>query len=191
MGSPLAVAVVVARYQENTAWVDALPDSWDVFLYTKSPPKAGEGYYRVLPNTGREAETFARFISEEYHTLSKYACVVFLQGDPRDHLDQAYLRVSDLVDIVPNFRHLGRTVTCDGDGRPDHPGLPVAEVHGALFDCKLDAYHFAAGAQYVVPTSRILNKSRYFWTEMHSLLVGGTVCPWTMERMWPSAFGCS
>lgn len=188
---PLAVAVVIARYQEDASWADALPESWDVFVYTKSSPKAGEGYYRVLPNVGREAETFARFVAEEYHTLSAYACVVFLQGDPTDHFDQASLRLSDLVDIVPNFRHLGPTVTCDGEGRPHHPGLPIAAVHRAIFGREQDAYHFAAGAQYVVPTSRILNKSQYFWTELHALLLGGAVCPWTMERLWPSAFGCS
>lgn len=77
--------LVVARYNENLAWLDAL--EFPAIVYNK-----GENIqtYRKdieivkLPNVGREQYTFYYHIYHNYDNLDDYN--VFLQGDPFPHV---------------------------------------------------------------------------------------------------------
>lgn len=172
------VAVVVAKYQENTGWVSALPKRWEVFVYDKS---------RDYVNVGREAETYARFVMEHWDRLASWDFIVFLQGNPFDHLDS----VPEPDDAIKAAVGLGAMLRCDGAGRPHHHvALPVEECHAALFPDlpPPEEWEFAVGGQYAVPTRAIAGLGRQFWTHLHAMLFDQKICAWTMERLWLSVF---
>lgn len=172
----MAVHVVVAKYKEDISWI---PPGLCVYVYDKGP----DGN---IPNVGREAETFARFIVEKYDDLREDDTVYFLQGNPFDHCPDI-LRV--LGTPVTHLTPLGVVYRSDGYGFPEHPGLPIAEKHGMVCACpQKETWDFVAGAQYAVPCTRILAKSHADWRRVHALLQNHTICPWTMERLWPCVF---
>lgn len=179
----MRVAVVVAKYTEDVSWTSLLPPEWDVIVYDKSDGS--------LPNVGREAETFARFVVEQYDTLAQWDHIVFLQGEPFDHVAPAHMptRDEDLRDLV-GVAGLGVSYVSDALGKPHHEGLPVQRAHELVFgeENVPPRWQFFAGAQYVVPVPYILGRDRAFWERLHDLLASERVCAWSMERLWPYAF---
>jgi hypothetical protein len=176
------VAVVVAAYTEDTSWMGLLPSTWDVYVYDKMT---------AYPNVGREAETYARFVYEQYETLEKYTDVVFLQGHPFDHFHGSTDgSTADLIQAIEHRHDLGSWVVCDANGLPDHPGLPLSVAHSRIFErgATPQTYRFIAGAQYTVSTGALRRRPRTFWHRLHTDLFNQTICAWTMERMWPEVF---
>lgn len=178
---PRKIKAIVAKYHEDMSWLDTIREHIDVVVYDKSQ------YYL---NVGREAETFARGILDSWTDLleDRVSHMVFLQGNPFDHVPKD--RLADLLaegtsDVVP----LGRMHTSDAMGRPDHPGLAVGQAWTTVLgEAPRDAWTFVAGAQYIVPKDRILERGYAFWQRVHALLYEERVCPWTMERFWYHLF---
>lgn len=175
--------VVVAKHEEDTSWLSQLPPEWKTRVYDKGP----SGHYE---NVGREAETFARFVFEEYESLHMWDRIIFLQGHPFDHecsVDHIVRSVED-----PHPVGFGPRFVCDGNGAPHHVGLRVAEAHALLgLDPKLaerNVWPFFGGAQFSVPPSTLLKRPREFWKRVHEALYRGEICPWTMERLWVYVF---
>lgn len=175
--------VVVAKYDEDISWLDKLPSDWEKRVYDKGP----SGEYE---NVGREAETFARFIVDEYDRIHTWDRILLLQGHPFDHectLDHIIHSPED-----PHPVAFGQVLACDGNGAPHHKGLKVAEAHAMLgLDPAIAAQNlwpFCAGAQFSLPPSAILKRSRDFWEKVHDALYTGAICPWTMERLWVCIF---
>jgi hypothetical protein len=174
--------VVVAKYREDVSWTESFEN---VYVYDKGPG----GTYE---NVGREAETFARFLVDFYDTIHPEDTVYFLQGNPFDHCPDACEYVhSDITEVTP----LGIMHRCDGQGKPEHGGyLPVRHVHtqfqqlGIVDDPPGAWWDFVAGAQYAVPGHVIKSKPRQVYATLHELLMTAKVCPWTMERLWPTVF---
>jgi hypothetical protein len=176
--------VVVAKYEEDTSWLDRLPPEWETRVYDKGPSGTCE-------NVGREAETYARCIYEEYDQLHAWDRIVFLQGHPFDHdcsIEQIVRGVED-----PGLVAFGQCLACDGHGAPHHlGGIKVAEAHAHLgLDpavAERNQWIFCAGAQYSVPSSVLLKRPREFWKQVHDALYRGEICPWSMERLWAYVF---
>ncbi|MGE4264999.1 MAG: DUF3431 domain-containing protein [Desulfovibrio sp.] len=153
------LAVVVARYREDLAWLRelALPAT----VYNKGPELDASALppgARIvpLPNLGREAHTFLAHIIAQYHALP--ACTAFMQGDPFAHLappEEARpsplalrQRLLDLAASGKPFAGLAWfRLRCDGLGHPHDladpakegrwkgwgKDIPVARVYEALF----------------------------------------------------------
>lgn len=176
--------IVVAKHEEDVSWLDQLPKDWETKVYDKSP--SGE-----YDNVGREAETFARFILDHYDTLHTWDRVLFVQGHPFDHECSVDLIVRSVTD--PRPVGLGPLFLSDGQGAPHHHGLKVGEAHVLLgLDPRIaekNVWPFVAGAQYSVPTTTLMKRPREFWAALHAALYTGTICPWTMERLWLFVFG--
>lgn len=197
---PSPAAAVVARYNEDLAWIARVigASGASVTVYDKgaSPPRSD--WVRV-PNVGREAETFARFICDNYQAWKHAgdstapAAVVFLQGNPFEHAPEQAVRAALALRSAPAAPvPLGRVHRCDHLGRPHHPGLLVGPAHALVFgdDEPIPrAWEFCAGAQYAVPPSAILARPLRFWQRLHALLESGAVDPWCAERLWPVIFG--
>ena len=180
---PVKVAVVVAKFREDTWWTNQLPPEWDLFVYDKSDGS--------IPNVGREAETYARFLVEHYDRLGDWDYVVFLQGHPFDHLRRGQALPTSAADLVPGqVTSLGWDLVADAHGAPHHPGLPVAQAHELVLGQPhhQGTWTFCAGAQYVVPAANLMARGRAFWEHVRSLLATDRVCAGTMERLWLYAF---
>jgi len=183
----MSVVIVVAKYKENISWVNNL--QYPYIVYDKS---------KDIPNVGREAETYLRYILANYDKLPDY--VVLLQGNPFDHIKISSINfINDSIrnvllnkdDIVPlnnnyNERHNVYTRT--------------KESFGALFNCDIPTtFNFPPGAQYIVSRKAILNRPKEFYEVISNVMtkINNTsainmnnclVCPWTIERMWPYIF---
>lgn len=175
---------VIARYNEDLEWTNDL--LIPKVIYNKSEDSKEElPFVKIdIPNEGREAETFIRFIIEHYNELPQR--VVFLQGEPFYHFKNLinYLKNTNKYGIVflSDFNPV-----CDAIGRPHHfEELPLKQI---LRELKMsdanDMFQFAAGAQYLVPKKYILKKSLDWWKNAYEVLKYHKTGPWAFERLWP------
>ena len=77
---------IVARYNEDIEWT--LDLDGDILIYNKGEEWPWDDIPRVdIDNYGRESETYVRSIIEMYEMLDNYDYVIFMQGNPFDHID--------------------------------------------------------------------------------------------------------
>jgi hypothetical protein len=214
--------VVIAHYREKLDWVPWL--SVDYVIFHKGDwddgafERAGVDPVRVtrVPNVGREAETYLRFLSQHSdRCCSEYASVAFCQGSPFEHVDRAVVgrerggmgtergTVQDVVAFLnafpetESFTALGRWYECANDGRPwmSMPQLP-AMVRQLCRDPETllarDSLWFVQGAQMIVPTSKIRQRPVGFWARLHEMSLGDHdafyLFAHVMERLWYYVF---
>ncbi len=72
---------IIARYNENIKWTNFARDK--CIIYNKGY-ELGLANEKLVPNVGRESETYLRFIIENYDNLPDIC--VFLQGKISDHI---------------------------------------------------------------------------------------------------------
>ena len=71
--------IVVARYNEDTSWIT----DTNTVIYNKGDRLNNEPNQIMVPNVGREAETYLRYIIENYNRLPDV--VIFTQANVSDH----------------------------------------------------------------------------------------------------------
>jgi hypothetical protein len=205
--------IVVAKYNENIWWTKGMKN---VVIYDKSDiPIPGS---ISLLNIGREAETFIRYIVDNYDNLPDH--VVFLQGNPYPHItlgdetfeQQIINSFSDVAKPLLTHYHTDPIITSDiirnhYDAYSIYFGLKVQESYQDLFEGECpDVFPYACGAQYSVPKSAILCRSKQFYMKIHKMLLAYTdasvnspdyvynpnaMSAWTIERLWPCIFDSS
>jgi hypothetical protein len=140
---------------------------------------------------GREGETYAYHIATHYDELADYT--YFTQGTPVGHLR---CPLEDLITnmnenkIPPGDLCVNQVMACDMLGRPHHYPLRIDLAWQQLFpnEPMPQLIAFYPGAQYLVPKERLKMRSRQWWYQLADLLASETICPWTIERLWPYAF---
>lgn len=168
--------LVVARHREDIRWLVDVPVFWRTMLVQKD---------KHVPNVGREATSYLWAILELYDRLDGDDQVAFVQGNPFDHCPRL---IEELLDFTHEFSPLGewRTVT-DGEGRPDHPGLPVAERFTDWFGVPWPGkLFFTAGAQFMVPGRKILKHPKSSYETLMGDVMAEEKGAWLMERYWES-----
>ena len=205
----MSVVIVVAKYKEDISWVNML--RYPYIVYDKS---------KDIPNVGREAETYLRYIIANYETLPDY--VVLLQGNPFDHLSKLsvlrkrYFWERKVFNPIENaVNYVNQSIANAIANRRDVVFLndPYTEPHDkytrtrkpfmTLFNHPLpNTLLFPIGAQYIVSRESILCRSKHFYETISNVMStvdnknplskeNCLVCPWTMERMWPYIFNKS
>jgi hypothetical protein len=104
--------IVVARYNENLNWLNNFMS--DCMIYNKGK-KLDLSNEIILPNVGRESETYLRFIIDNYDNLPDI--VIFTQGKISDHCKDHnnYLqKIKDEAEIcdksLPRIIHISRAL---------------------------------------------------------------------------------
>lgn len=186
----MSVAVVIAKYKENISWVEEL--KYPYIVYDKS---------KDIPNVGREAESYLRYIIANYDNLPDY--VVFLQGNPFDHLlencsvDYINKSISYVISSNIDFFNF-RSIWYENH----NTFTRTREAFIKLFNHPLPEYDgFTPGAQFIVSRNSILCRSKLFYETISTVMstVNNTtvsfnnclVCPWTIERLWSYIFNKS
>lgn len=176
---------VICRYNEDLEWSEQLPIPR--VIYNKGDDLSDRYYTIDIENVGRESEAFLRFIVDNYNDLPQR--MVFLQGDPFYHYKGLYqfLTKPNKNDIcfLSDFNPI-----CDAIGRPHHfEELPLNQILNELkIEGSHDTFHFAAGAQYLVPRKYIWNKPWSWWKNAYEVLLFHKTGPWAFERLWPLIF---
>jgi len=181
--------IVVAHYNEDLSWLDKI--NADHIIYSKGYTNLKYSFH-ILPNVGREADTYLYYIINNYYSLDDI--IVFLQGDPFDHCH-------DVVDKVNNINNDNDVkwlcsnwgpLTKDYQGGPGSIPLPLLDICEKLFNKKFDntkTFTFSPGAQYIVPKKFILNKSLDWWKYCYFVFNEYIeTSPWSYERIWPEIF---
>ena len=181
MGRPVQKYLVVARYKEDVGWLSGIP-GWNHVIIQKDTEN-GKG---DLPNTGRESSSYFYAILKHYDTINSADVWAFVQGRPFDHCVDFSTALGLPVD---GFRWLGNaSKTTDGEGRPDHPGLPVEKKHGEWLGKEMaEPVLFAPGGQHITTGERILRHPKSFYTEvMRDFNIEYNA--WVGERLWEEIY---
>lgn len=163
--------LVIARHQEDVSWCDTI-ENWKPLVVTKDVD---------LPNEGRECSSFMFGIAALYPTLKPDDRVACVQGNPFEHCPN----LADILKQTGDFVPLGDWhTTCDLEGNPHHPGLPIVEYwNDWIGTVPPDGLSFTAGGQFSVTANVLLNRP----VEDYQRMVGEMsrpFAPWVMERLW-------
>jgi len=166
--------LVVARWDEPGRWAYEVP-GWEPLVVSKG---------MQLPNVGREASSFLWAMRQLYGDPPE--AVAFVQGNPFPHCENLY---DELVYPTSGFRWLGDgSYASQADGRPHHPGLPVAERYERWFGRAWPGVvWFAPGGQFTIPGCYLLRHPRGFYAHLQAEMGEGEN-PWVMERLWRELF---
>lgn len=167
--------LIVARHNEDLAWLKEIPDGWRATVVQKN---------QHLPNEGREGASFFWAM----HHLRLSGVVAFVQGNPFQHCPGLFDR---LTQPITGFTWLGDSNHhTDGRGSPHHPGLPVDTLHERwLGKPHQGLTRFAAGGQFAIPATYLARYSKVFYEEMQVEAMSVEQAPWVLERLWEAFFG--
>ena len=193
---------VVAKYNENIDWIEKFKNL-DLVIYNKG--KIDEKCHFNFENIGRESETYIRYILKNYQNFDINEKIIFLQGNPFDHVSEDFLREKiNLASHLPlpitnrwSYIHYSNVFICYDNGiynKFNTPSDPMKSWNLSIEAAEylnLPKFHYIiqqTGAQWIVPTKYILNKSLEWWENalsMHHLKIEiGIVAPYIFERLW-------
>ena len=191
-------SIVIARYKEDLSWIDSIPSDYNVIIYDKSPANSKKIPNAIkLPNVGREAHTYLRYIVDNYNSLPDVT--VFAQGNPFDHC-HGFINLLGSVpangyydfNCINTFVH----ITPLGIFRAgvqifdaDFAGYVLGAVNG-LYNTnhtviKLDVSHFAI---FSVSRDLILKHPLSFYLELFNHTINDPRGAFTLELLWQSLF---
>lgn len=191
--------LVVARHNEDLAWLKRVPREFLITVYDKGDGSSGG---KTLSNEGREAHTYLHHLADRYESLAELT--VFVQGHPFDHAPDLHKKLrayADGSETVADFHWLGFLAdTDDPRGRrlfvpwsknPERRELQLEGFHRKLFDEEgPQAYRFFAGAQFAVTRTAAQSRPRAFYEYGAKLSVHFPLAPHCYERCWDRVFGC-
>ena len=189
----MQIELVVARYNEDLAWLRNIPPQISARVTDKSP--TGN-----LPNVGREAHTYLHHIVENYDALPDLT--IFAQGKPFDHAFDFHktLRALAATPTDISFRWLGHIIDTDDENgarlfatwskNNGNERLDMNGFHRALFGMDGPAkYTFVLGAQFIASRELIQSRSLEFWRRALQISVGFPDAAHCYERSWDKVFG--
>ncbi len=191
--------LVVARYDEDLAWLRRVPEEFLITVYNKGDDAA---HGARLPNAGREAQTYLHHLTERHHTLA--GLTIFAQGHPFDHAPDLHKRLrayASGTEHVEDFHWLGFLAdTDDAHGRrlfvpwsknAEGHELPLHRCHRLLFGADgPELYCFFVGAQFAVTRNAARRRPAAFYQKAAQLAADFPFAPHCFERCWDRVFEC-
>ena len=195
------VNIVVAKYQEDTEWINKVKHK--VTVYDKREEIYDERNGRIegsiiLKNKGREGETFLYHIVHNYDKLDEVT--VFLQGNPFEHvhllagkreelddeeIDVVIDKMNDEITDESEFTSFYQIIYNDPDGTNNVSAKQACkEYYGKDFD----NFTLSPGAQYIVPKKYILSRPLSFWKKLQEAMYKEELDGYCQEQLWYYAY---
>lgn len=200
-----AIELVVARFEEELAWLRRVPPSVRVRVYNKGPdvavPRPG-AQVDPLPNVGREAHAYLHHIARHYDDLAPVS--VFVQGKPFDHVPDLHRILRGLADgteSMPAFQWLGFLVDeDDAEGarlfqnwskNPERRPLPMRSFWPLVFgDAPCPGrFAFFGGGNWIVRDFVVRSRPRAFYERALDVAGSFPDAAHCFERCWDRVFG--
>lgn len=135
--------------------------------------------------------SYLDYIIDNYENLPDYTYFI--------RTSQVATQSPDIFDRVESsipvyYEALSRNIlSCNKNGEPHHPGLPLQRFWDAIYPeyaCP-ESFTFGAGAQFVVSREAILSNSLDFYINVRELISKRASPPedFILERMWSYIFG--
>lgn len=195
----MTVDLVVARYQEDLAWLRRVPRSIRRCVYDKG---GGVDSAEPLTNVGREAHTYLHHFVTRYDELADLT--VCVQGKPFDHVPDLHRRLRAWAEgtaSVEAFCWLGFLVDEDDatgsrlfqrwSKNPERRPLDMAGFWSRVFapaPCP-DLFVFFGGANFAVTREQVRKRSRTFYEQARAVAADFPDAAHGFERTWNEVFG--
>ena len=186
--------LVVSRYNENLDWIriSSNPNIKEK-IYNKGANDIIEETI-LLPNIGREAQTWIFHILSNYNNLAEYT--IFLQGDPFEHYKNTTKILLDIPNSLNSLVKIEEGLYSFSDRMLEdtlefcHTNFVYPDkLYKRYFVGKApNSYKFPNGAQYIVHKNNILSKSNSFYNYIIKTCEWNDHGPWSIERIWPFIF---
>jgi hypothetical protein len=194
----MTIDLVVARYQEDLAWLRRVPRTIRRCVYDKG---GGADSAEPLANVGREAHTYLHHIVSHYDRLADLT--VFVQGKPFDHVPDLHRRLrgwAERAEPEVSFCWLGFLV--DEDDRtgsrlfrrwsknPEGRWLDMAGFWREVFapePCP-ETFVFFGGANFAVTRTAIHRRARDFYGKALGVAEQFPDAAHCFERTWSHVF---
>lgn len=199
----MAWRIVITHLYESLDWVRAVvPNGTEVWVYHKGVAATRVVHdpswrWVVVPNIGREAETVARHLFEEYDALAPLTA--FLQGNPEHGGALSMLGAAMSTPNATGCGVLGAPIlSSQADGCPHHCGLAIRATCERLRLPRCAApFRFVAGGMFFVSRERARHLRREQYARMVQQLRSDArydrrapLYPYIYERLWKRFFEC-
>ena len=184
--------IVVARYQEDTSWLNLINTFDKKTIYNKYD----EDSSNYLQNVGREGHTYLHHIIKNYDNLADYT--LFCQGDPFFHHSSFMQDCTNIDNLIKDKSIL---FLCEkaqekvwGIQGPKHPiGLPVYYFFNLLFGVKLSTnqmLNIYYGSQFIISKENIRVRPKDFYKFLINFISYemDPIEGYVFERLWPYIF---
>jgi hypothetical protein len=206
--------LLVCRFNRDVGWVEQLRNQYDIVIlqkydkhsffcwesirefqprlfkeiidqgkledYLKEVP---EGFY---PNIGVDAHVFFSYICDNYNNLNNIT--VFTHENPIHHCQDFIKELQALPDDI-DFKEFGILFHCDGNGRGEDSGTPVAELYELMFEQPApEQFTFVSGSLFAVSRDNILQHDINFYQKARDLTLTNWRYPWAFERLYRLIF---
>lgn len=197
--------LVVARYNENLDWIKS--EYSRIFIYNKGEPLNIEKEI-ILPNIGRESQTYLYHIVENYYNLND--TTIFTQGNIADHNynENRFFEMKKEAekhgyslnkDYYANVMFGGYK---DGNYRDHHPTLKdsniplsrfatIGQFHEYIFGKSFDQYKWYGNGIFAVSKEKILSRNIDFYKKIlldeEQFYISGELGSY-LERTWTLIF---
>jgi hypothetical protein len=189
---PISTDIILARYEENINWIDALKQKFRVFVYNKGSQLNIPNYpihkIETLQNTGREPHTYLYHIITNYDELANRN--VFLQGNPIPHNTTIVEQLNSLDRFSEeiSFRAFTeRSLITFADGDPYHYNLFCNKFRSIIPEIP-DKWFFDQGGCFLVSKDTIRLNPLDFYKQLYYFCNKDPDAPWIMERIWRWVF---
>jgi hypothetical protein len=228
----VAIEVVVSMYKEPVDRVASLVASLQripalasarMHIYTKDATvnisaiqrRIGAHQVTLLPNIGREGQTYLHHILSQWDHLAKHT--LFVQAEPHNQAEflwrlQTYFNPSHTGMLDLGFR--GHSFRCKGGGSDRwgwrDPADLVSRVYNDIYHSQCCSVLLSYKGQFVVSANRIRGIGKHIYYDLHQALVNprgwahqgwflqgqedtmsAPTLGYTIERLWSILFQCS
>lgn len=168
MSNSQKMIIVVARYNEDLAWLKKVPWEYIVFNKGKSLPKWVRNEIK-LQNIGREGHSYLTYIIDNYENLPDYT--IFVQGDPFAHSQELIKNINNF-DGRADFFPLSDRICVNRYGDSSKLGLKIAESARKIFlNIDMEFFEFPQGAEFIVSKKAILFHSKMTYQKIMDFLI--------------------
>ena len=175
----MKLLVVVCHFKEDLNWLKKL--KYPYIVYNKNPLENNK-FEINTPNVGYDAETYLRYIIDNYKTLPDFVC--FSQDDPMYHCSNIIEEINSF-DFKKDFFPLGKVFIRESEEILGHV-FKYAEKTGIKYTLPIK---FVAGTQCIVSRKLILKNDIEFYQRFKDTLSKSEVKTYTnylVEYLWPT-----
>lgn len=177
--------IIVARWLEDVSWVQDLPAGWTPRIVQKGVD---------IQNWGREPSSYLWAMADMYESTQPGDLLAFAQGDPFAHSKDLFGQLAQPVDgftpLTGDLLYGDTSLRSDGEGRPHHFGLPVADCYRRWFGEPFPGeVEFWPGGQFVITGTDLRRRPVGFYRAvLDDVSADHMRVPWVLERLWPAMF---
>jgi hypothetical protein len=191
-------AIIIARFKEETEWVNKISKFNKVHIYEKEKP---DHPYNVPKNRGNEASAYLKYIIDNYNNLPSYLVLIHCHESSWHHTDSIVDIINSYIGKEIKFENINDPKKCNDMGNyQDWVNGDVGNFYQKLIKPAVGAHTIHENwtdkqpgcAQFIIHKDRILDHSLDFYKDIFDWIMNvdvsfknhGFYLEWTWELFW-------